>query len=724
MAAVTVLPITSFSQGQFQKTYGGTQDDRAFSIIQTADGGYIASGNTGSSTSTQYLHVVKMDNTFNIQWTFRINASSPNQTGRSIIQTADGGFVIAGNNNGIGASAGTRDYYILKLNSAGSLVWTRVLDQNGAGGNNSLYSIAQTADGGFICSGTTDASCGTANIALIKLNSDGTYAWKSNLGACNGSGDSWPAKLVIASDGGFVIAGTSNSGSNGGGDLYLIKTTSSGAVSWGKRVGGSSYIDQGYALTKSNDGGYAVAGITKSYPTAHAGVGKNVYVVKFDSGGGLQWTRSVGGTSSSGSGDNIGYSIIQTSGDDGYAIAGSTTFYGTGGGIDGYLVKLTSAGALSWTKTFGGSSTDEIQSIIQNTDGNFVMAGYTASYGTSGQFDWYYVTTDANGNACGATLSSGGFGGTGGSTGTDTNNPITTINDRGTAGTVSTYTGTITSLFTVSVSPSSATICKGTSTTLTASGASGYTWSPSTGLNNTTGASVTANPTVTTTYTVAGTGTSNCNPKTVVVTVNPTPTGSAGSNQNICNGSTTTIGGNPTASGGTSPYTYSWNPSTALSSTTASNPTANPTTNTTYTVTVTDNNGCSATAAVTLTVTAVPSNACTNCSILICMSDANTYTVNAGQTLCVVPGGVVTGTIVLNGGTICNTGTFTPSSFTMNSGTFNNYSQFTYNNNVSLLSTSIFNNLSTGIMQITGTIKAASGAKFLEASGSKLLTTP
>jgi hypothetical protein len=323
-------------------------------------------------------------------------------------------------------------------------------------------------------------------------------------------------------------------------------------------------------------------------------------------------------------------------------VAGSTTFYGTGGGIDGYAAKLTSSGTLSWTKTFGGSSTDEIQSVIQNANGDFVMAGLTASYvNPTGQFDWYLLKMASDGTFCGPNTSSGGNSGSGGATGTDTNNPSTTIADRGAAGTTSSFTGTTTSLFSVSVSPASANICQGTSTTLTASGASGYSWSPSTGLNNTTGASVIASPTTTTTYTVVGTGTTNCNPQTVTVNVTP-----------------------------------------------------------------------------------VSPNACTNCNTVICVTDANMYTVNAGQTLCVVPGGTVTGTIVLNGGTICNSGTFTPSSFTMNSGTFNNYSQFTYNNNVALLSTSTFNNLSTGIIQITGTIKAASGAKFLESSGSKLLTTP
>lgn len=600
---------TSLAQG-FQKTYGGTQDDRAFSVIQTTDGGYCVAGNTGSSASTQYLHVVKFDNSMNVQWTFRINASSPNQTGRSLIQTADGGYVIAGNNNGIGPSAGSRDYYILKLDNSGSLQWTRVLDQNGAG-NNSLYSIAETADGGFICSGTTDASCNTGNIALIKLNSDGTYNWKQNFGACAGSGDSWPARVVIADDGGFVVAGTSNSGSNGGGDLYLLKTNSSGTIQWGKRVGGSSYLDQGFALTKAADGGFAVAGHTRSYPTAHAGVGKNVYVVKFDSGGGLQWTRTVGGTSSSNSGDNIAYSIIETQGDNGFLVAGSTTFYGTGGGIDGYAAKLTSSGTLSWTKAFGRSSTDEIQSVIQNANGDFIMAGYSALEGT---FDWYLLTMASDGSICGPNISSGGFSGSGGATGTDTNNPTTTLTDRGTSGTTSSFTGQTKSLFSVSVSASSDSICSGGSTTLTASGASTYTWSPSDGLNTTTGSVVVASPTTTiTNYIVTGTNSSFCSASaSILITVSPTMTITASPSFTICSGQSTEL----TATGGSS---YSWNTGATTMAITV-----NPSSTTSYSVQITNALGCSASASDTVDVKSAntPTVSISSVTQVSCTSDS------------------------------------------------------------------------------------------------------
>lgn len=135
-----------------------------------------------------------------------------------------------------------------------------------------------------------------------------------------------------------------------------------------------------------------------------------------------------------------------------------------------------------------------------------------------------------------------------------------------------------------------------------------YAWSPSTGLSSTTVASPTASPTSTTTYTLTVTDNKGCTgTSSITITVNSKPTASAGSNVTICSGSSTAIGGNPTASGGTSPYTYSWVPSTTLSSTTTANPTANPTSTTTYTLTVTDNNGCvGTTSTVTVTVNPVP----------------------------------------------------------------------------------------------------------------------
>ena len=134
-----------------------------------------------------------------------------------------------------------------------------------------------------------------------------------------------------------------------------------------------------------------------------------------------------------------------------------------------------------------------------------------------------------------------------------------------------------------------------------------YSWAPSLGLNSTTVANPTTSPTVTTTYTVTVTDANGCtNNDNIVVTISPGPTVDAGVDKSICNGFNTVIGGNPTASGGTSPYTYLWNPSTGLNSTTIANPTANPTATTTYTVTVTDANGCIGTGNIIITINPNP----------------------------------------------------------------------------------------------------------------------
>jgi RHS repeat-associated protein len=159
---------------------------------------------------------------------------------------------------------------------------------------------------------------------------------------------------------------------------------------------------------------------------------------------------------------------------------------------------------------------------------------------------------------------------------------------------------------TITVSPSSASICSGGSVSLTASGGTTYSWSPSTGLNTTTGATVVANPTSTTTYTVTGTSGSNTGTKTVVVTVNTPPSVTVSpSTAAICSGSNIQLA----ASGAVS---YSWSPSTGLSASNISNPTASPSSTTTYTVTGTASNGCTATATRQVTVNSNPTATVSN----------------------------------------------------------------------------------------------------------------
>jgi len=193
--------------------------------------------------------------------------------------------------------------------------------------------------------------------------------------------------------------------------------------------------------------------------------------------------------------------------------------------------------------------------------------------------------------------------------------------------TTNSKTLTVNSNPTVSVSPSSTTFCNGASATLTASGASTYAWSPSTGLNTTTGATVTASPTATTTYTVTGTNSNGCTgTKTISVTVNPLPSLTVTpSSASLCLGSSTSL----TVSGAN---TYAWSPSTGLNNTTGATVTANPTTTTTYTVTGTNSSGCVNNKSAVVTINAIPSVSVTPTNPTVCTGGNATLTASGATT--------------------------------------------------------------------------------------------
>ncbi|MBL7682563.1 MAG: gliding motility-associated C-terminal domain-containing protein [Flavipsychrobacter sp.] len=171
-----------------------------------------------------------------------------------------------------------------------------------------------------------------------------------------------------------------------------------------------------------------------------------------------------------------------------------------------------------------------------------------------------------------------------------------------------------------------AVICNGTSTTLTASGASTYLWSPATGLSCTTCTSPTANPATTTTYTVTGTDANGCiDTATVTVTVNALPSVSAGNNTSVCDGQPATL----TASGAT---TYVWSPSATLSCSTCVSPIATPTTATVYTLVGTDANGCTNSATVTVGINTKPSVTATALNTAICTGSSTTLTGSGAST--------------------------------------------------------------------------------------------
>jgi len=370
------LPATSPSPS-FCKAIGGKNDDGGNSLIQTSDGGYVITGSTSSFGAGETdIYVVKLDANGNLQWTKTIDGGG----GRSLIQTSDGGYAIAGSTKSFGA--GAWDVYVVKLDANGNLQWTKTI-----GGEKDDYgrSLIQTSDGGYAIAGKTYSfGAGYADVYVIKLDAHGNLQWTRTVG---GPESEEGNSLIQTSDGGYAIAGYTESFGAGGADVYVVKLDAKGNLQWTKTIGGKN-ADGGSSIIQTSDGGYAIAGYTESFSAGEA----DVYVVKLDAKGNLQWTKTIGGEN-----DDWGSSLIQTS-DGGYAIAGSTTSFGAGG-ADVYVVKLDAKGNLQWTKTISGKSADGGSSLIQTSDGGYAIAGYTESFG-AGFSDVYVVKLDKNGNAC------------------------------------------------------------------------------------------------------------------------------------------------------------------------------------------------------------------------------------------------------------------------------------------------------------------------------------
>jgi len=327
---IYVIKLDANGDNVWEKTYGGSGYDIAYSIQQTTDGGYIIAGKTGDFYSGD-VYIIKLDKDGNKMWEKTFGGSGDDGA-YSIQQTTDGGYIVAGYTSSFvaGVAGGWyRDVYVIKLDENGNEVWEKTF---GGSGNDSANSIQQTNDGGYIVAGWTDSlSLGArgGDVYIIKLNAYGNKEWEKTFG---GSDNDWANSIQQTKDGGYIIAGGTYSFGAGIYDFYIIRLDANGNKVW-MRIYGGSKEDDAHSIQQTNDGGYIIAGGTESFEAGDA----DIYIIKLDAMGNKVWEKIYGG-----SGDDYAFSIQQTK-DGGYIVAGYTSSFGAGGS-DVYVIKLDENG--------------------------------------------------------------------------------------------------------------------------------------------------------------------------------------------------------------------------------------------------------------------------------------------------------------------------------------------------------------------------------------------
>jgi hypothetical protein len=375
------------AQTTFQKAYGGSGLEGAWSVRQTSDGGYvIAAESTSYASNGDAVYIVKTDSTGVIQWTKSFSGPGNfTDYGNMIQETYDGGYIITGITRNFGAGNG--DIFLVKTDSAGNLSWTKTY---GGLAIEEGFSVQQTRDTGYIIAGfTASYGSGYEDTYVIKTDSLGNVQWNKTYGGINSEG--YPAMGNISIhqtiNGGYILAGYTNSFGAGGDDFYMLRLNGNGGVVWSKTFGGiEDEFGYGNNIGELGDGGFIIVGSTTTFGSGQT----DIYLVKMDGNGNLLWSKTYGGASY-----DYGYAVQQTY-DGGFIVSGSTHSFS--GSNDVYLLKTDNFGNLLWSKTFGGYTSDFGYAVERTDDGGYVVAGYTNSFG-AGSSDIYVIKTDANGNS-------------------------------------------------------------------------------------------------------------------------------------------------------------------------------------------------------------------------------------------------------------------------------------------------------------------------------------
>ena len=361
--------------------------DNGNSVKQTTDGGYIIAGSTTSYGAGGYdILVIKTNAIGDTTWTKTFGGAMDNEYGFCVQQTTDGGYIVSGVASSFNDVSG--DMYLLKLNGNGDIIWTRTY---GGVGYEWATSVQQTTDGGYIMAGQTPAfGAGGFDAYLVKLDSEGNITWAKTYG---NTGLDIGYSVQQTTDGGYILSGQTDFGGTGSDDFYVVKTDAAGNVVWTKAYGMGG-TEAGVSIKQTTDGGYIIGGTSEN---ALGQLGADMCLIKTNAVGDTLWAKVYGGAMI-----DEGYEVIQTT-DGGFILCGKSFSFSAAGDYDAYIVKTNSAGTLQWSKTYGANESgikNEIGNAIDQTnDGGYIITGESMfSFGV-GMKNVYLIKTDSLGNS-------------------------------------------------------------------------------------------------------------------------------------------------------------------------------------------------------------------------------------------------------------------------------------------------------------------------------------
>jgi hypothetical protein len=395
---------------EWQRSFGGTNNESAYCVRQTSDSGFIVGGIAGpgvggNKTSLGFgsadYWVVRLDRNGDKLWV-RCFGGDNHEVLFDLLQTDDGGFILVGwsdsSNTGNKSSTnsgsfGTINGWLVRLDANGNKLWDK-----GYGNANvkELYSVQQMANGGFVLAGAVSSSV-PPDWLVLWIDANGNVLKERRFGGDRSESN---PSIRLMPDGGYVIAGYSTSPPSGnktsplpgggGPDLWVVRLDANGDKLWDQSYGGIAE-EQWASVEPTADGGFVLATVSQSPVSGNKTIPPfgmdDIWVVRANAAGEILWDKSFGGNSW-----EFGGKIYQTA--DGGFILGGASSSGTNGnktspffggpmyqwvGGDFWLVRLDANGNKLWDQSFGGSGSEGIESLAQTSDGGFILAGGSQS---------------------------------------------------------------------------------------------------------------------------------------------------------------------------------------------------------------------------------------------------------------------------------------------------------------------------------------------------------